>query len=68
MSPLAKKRAAAAALLILLGGGTWFLAQPHAPAGQPPLVTLDTQSLGSLREAFNRDADHVRILILQSPT
>jgi hypothetical protein len=68
MSPLAKKRAAAGALLIVLGAVTWFLAQPHAPAGQPPLVTLDVRSLDSLRDAFNRDAAHVRVLILQSPT
>jgi len=68
MSPLAKRRAAAGALLIVLGAATWFLAQPQAPAGQPRLVALHAGSLGSLREAFNQDAAHVRILILQSPT
>ena len=68
MSPLTRKRAVAALLLILLGGGAWFLSQPHVPAGQAPLVTLDAASLATFREAFNRDADHVRIIILQSPT
>ena len=68
MSSLARKRAIVAGLLILLGAGSWYLAQPHVPAGQPPLVTLDTTSLLTLRDAFNRDSDHVRIVILQSPT
>lgn len=68
VTSLAKRRAAAAAGLIALCLTSWFLAQPHAPAGQPALVTIDRGSLASLREAFNRDADHVRILILQSPT
>ena len=68
MTPLSRKRAVAALLLILLCGGAWFLAQPHVPAGQGPLVTLDAASLATFREVFNRDADHVRIIILQSPT
>ncbi len=68
MSPLIRKRAIAAVLLIVLGAGAWYFAQPHVPAGQPPLVTLDAASLATFREAFNRDADHVRVIILQSPT
>jgi len=68
VSPLTRKRTIAAFALILLGGGAWFLSRPHVPAGQAPLVTLDAASLPAFREAFNRDADHVRIIILQSPT
>jgi hypothetical protein len=68
MTRIARRRAIAAALLIVLALGAWYLGRPHVPAGQPPLVTLDTASVGALRDAFNRDADHVRIIILQSPT
>jgi hypothetical protein len=68
MSPLARKRAIVAGLLILFGIATWYLAQPRVPAGQAPMVTLDDGSVSSLRDTFNRDAEHVRIMILQSPT
>ena len=68
MRPLARKRAIAAVLLIVVTLGAWYLGRPHVPEGQPPLVRLDTASVAALRDAFNRDADHVRIVILQSPT
>jgi hypothetical protein len=62
------RRIVAAAILIVVAGTAWFLARPQVPDGQPALVTLDGASMERLREAFNRDADHVRIIILQSPT
>lgn len=68
VSSLAKRRAIAAVMLVTVGLGAWYLGRPHVPEGQPPLVTLDTASVAALRDAFNRDADHVRIFILQSPT
>jgi hypothetical protein len=68
VSPLTRKRAFAAVLLIVLALGAWYVAQSHVPPGQAPLVTLDAASLATFRDAFNRDADHVRIIILQSPT
>ncbi len=68
MKSVAKRRTIAAVLLIALALGAWYLAQPRVPAGQPPLVTLDASSLSTLRDAFNRDVNHVRIIILQSPT
>jgi hypothetical protein len=68
VTSLAKRRAIAAAILVTVALGAWYLGRPHVPAGQPPLVTLDTASVGALREAFNRDTDYVRIIILQSPT
>jgi hypothetical protein len=68
VTSLARKRAVAAVLLIALGALTWFFARPVAPAGQPPLVTIDGGSMAALRDAFNRDAQHVRVFILQSPT
>jgi hypothetical protein len=68
MTSLARRRTIAAVLLTVLGAGAWYFAQPYVPKGQAPLVTLDAASLVTFREAFNRDADHVRIIILQSPT
>jgi hypothetical protein len=68
MTSLARRRAIAAAMLVIVASGAWYLGRPHVPEGQPPLVTLDTASVGALRDAFNRDADHVRIILLQSPT
>ena len=53
---------AAAALL-------WIaLAPRRVPAGQPPLVTLDPDSLASFRDAFNASPGEVRVLALLSPT
>jgi hypothetical protein len=50
-------------------GIAWFLLRPgEAPAGQPPLVTLDSASLGTLRAYFNRDVNQTRVIVLLSPT
>ena len=58
-----------ALLAVLLGAFAWYLwAERHPPAGQPPLVTLDTVNLDTLRGEFNGHADKVRIVILLSPT
>jgi hypothetical protein len=45
----------------LYGGST-------APAGQQPLVRLNSSSLPSLKVAFNGSANSVRVLVLVSPT
>jgi hypothetical protein len=58
-----------AVLSILLGAFAWYRwAERHTPAGQPPLATLDTSALDTLRSEFNAHADKVRIVILLSPT
>ena len=58
-----------AVLAVLLGAFGWYLwGERHTPAGQPPLATLDTVSLDTLRGEFNGHADKVRIVILLSPT
>lgn len=47
----------------------WVLLGPgEAPAGQPPVVTLDSTSLEALRTDFNRDANQPRVIVLLSPT
>ena len=58
------------AVVIVLGLGIgWFLLGPgEAPAGQPPLVTLDLNSLESLRADFNRASNHARVIVLLAPT
>jgi len=58
------------AVVIVLGLGiAWFLLGPgDAPAGQPPLVTIDLNSLESLRADFNRDSNQARVIVLLSPT
>ena len=63
-------RRAAIAIVVLgsLIAGAWFLSQPQVPGGQPALVTLDAASVATLRDAFNRDTAHVRIIVLPSPT
>ena len=39
-----------------------------APAGQPPLASIDAKSLDMLRADFNRAAGEARIILLLSPT
>lgn len=47
----------------------WLLLRPgETPAGQPPLVTVDSASLEALRGDFNRDSSQTRIIVLLSPT
>jgi len=58
--------------IALVSGALWIswlkTAPRRVPAGQPALGRLDAASLGTLRDAFNADADAVRILVLLSPT
>jgi hypothetical protein len=68
MTSLAKRRAIVAVLLVLFCGVAWYASRPHVPTGQPPLVTLEAASMADLRTQFNQDVDHVRIIILPSPT
>ncbi len=61
-----------AALLTIVLAVIYFLkpvfAGPgHVPAGQPPLGELNNQA-ATLQAEFNRTSDHVRVLLLLSPT
>lgn len=40
----------------------------HAPAGQPPIVSLDAANFSQLQKAFNDDAYEIRVVALLSPT
>jgi hypothetical protein len=58
-----------AIVVALVVGVAWFLLGPgEAPAGQPPLVTLDLSSLEEFRAEFNRDSNQPRVIVLLSPT
>ena len=58
-----------AVVVALVLGIAWFLVGPgEAPAGQPPLVTLDSTSLETLRADFNRDSKQARVIVLLAPT
>ncbi len=58
------------ALIGILLGYEWSDARRvrHTPTQQPPLVTLDQQNLGRLRDQVNANADQARVLVLLSPT
>ena len=58
---------AAVALLVVATVYRYF-GTSQAPPGQPPLATLDSASLESLRTDFNRSAGDTRIIVLLSPT
>lgn len=58
-----------AVVVALVLGFAWFVLGPgEAPAGQPPLVTLDLNALEALRAEFNRDSKQARVIVLLSPT
>jgi hypothetical protein len=68
VTSLARRRAIALIVLAGVSAAAWYAAQPAVPHGQAPLVTLDAASFATLRDTFNRDADHVRIIVLPAPT
>jgi hypothetical protein len=53
----------------ILGASLWYLFGPGTvPEGQPPLLSVDAESVSRLQADFNRGADRVRILAVFSPT
>jgi hypothetical protein len=63
-----RRLAAAAIVIAIVAALSWYESQPRVAAGQPSLVTLDSSSLSMLRDEFNRDASHARLIVLVSPT
>lgn len=58
-----------ALVIVLALAVAWVLLRPgETPAGQPPIVTLDSTSLEALRADFNGDSNQARIIVLLSPT
>ena len=66
----ARRTFGVAGLLVLLAAAVvWYRFAPgEAPAGQPPLVTIDAEALEGLRADFNRHGNETRLVILLSPT
>ncbi len=56
-------------VVLLLAAVAWYRFAPgEAPAGQPPLVTIDPQALEGLKADFNRHSNKTRLILLLSPT
>jgi hypothetical protein len=66
----ARRTFAVGGLVILLAAAVaWYRFAPgEAPAGQPPLVTIDAETLAGLKADFNRHGDETRLIVLLSPT
>ena len=61
--------ASSALLVIAVATIAWVKLAPRpTPAGQAPLTSLDEESFGQLREAFNASADRTRVVAILSPT
>ena len=61
-----KSALAVAALLLVMVAVAWNFLEERGPF--VPLIELDSQSLTSLKDEFNRAADNARLILLLSPT
>ena len=53
---------------LLLGALVYVYGGSQAPPGQPPLRKITAQNVGEIKSEFNAAKDHVRVLLLLSPT
>ncbi|MEN3338384.1 MAG: hypothetical protein V7647_2060 [Acidobacteriota bacterium] len=58
----------AALAAVVLAFGWYLFGTRYTPAGQPPLATVQAESLDALRSDFNQHADSVRVIVLLSPS
>jgi hypothetical protein len=62
-------RIALVALLALVVFAIFYLyVGSTVPAGQQPLVHLNSSNFDSLKKSFNESADSVRVMVMLSPT
>jgi hypothetical protein len=61
-----KSALALVALLLVVAAVAWNFLQERGPLVH--LIELDSQSVASLKDEFNRAADSARLIILLSPT
>jgi hypothetical protein len=54
------------ALLVI--GSWWRFGGHETPPGQPPLLTIDTAGLATIKSAFNEASDRTRAIVIISPT
>jgi len=71
--PRYRPRVAAAILVLGVLTATTALAldplETHmTPPSQPPIQAIEGRDLTPVKELFNREADHIRVLVLLSPT
>ena len=59
---------AAVLLVVFLLAGYLAFRPRHTPAGQPPLASINSETLREFQRRFNETADKVRVLLLLSPT
>lgn len=63
------KAASISALALMLAGASYYFYGGSAtPAGQSPLVNLNTRNFSALKDAFNHDDNAVRAIVMLSPT
>lgn len=46
----------------------YYWGSSRTPPGQPPLTSLTPNNLDQFQHAFNDTADHIRVVLLVSPT
>ena len=46
----------------------YFYSGSIVPSGQPPLVSLNSSNLASLKNGFNGSQNSVRLVVMLSPT
>jgi hypothetical protein len=60
--------ALAAAVVVVVLAAIYFTRTGLAPAGQPALVEMNSAALAAMQAEFNRTSDHLRVILLLSPT
>ncbi len=69
---VARRHWLAAGALFIAGGvgllAVYFLSPGKTPPGQPSLASLSSESLLSLKEAFNEASNRTRVIAFLSPT
>ena len=66
----ARRTFGVAGLVALIAAAVaWYRFAPgEAPAGQPPLATIDAVALEGLKADFNRHSNETRVVVLLAPT
>lgn len=67
---MTKKRVIVLALIavVLVLAAMYVWGPPSVPPGQKPLVALSTANFSAFENAFERDSDAPRLVLLLSPT
>lgn len=55
-------------IVVILGVAYYFYDGGSTPKGQPPLLSLNSNNMSELKDAFNNSSSSVRLLVMLSPT